>query len=111
MHLPPKSHRFIENQKDGLDTKVGERGIEISGGEKQRIGIGRALYNDPEILVFDEATNALDVDTEEKILDILLDLKSKKTIVFISHRKTILGICDKIFKVENNKVEELAKIG
>ena len=102
--------KFIENRKGGLHTKVGERGVKVSGGEKQRIGIGRALYNDPQILVLDEATSALDQDTEQKILSILLDSKFKKTIVFISHRKTIIEICDKIFKVENNKVEELVKI-
>ncbi len=99
--------KFLKNQSNGIKTKVGERGVKISGGEKQRIGISRALYNDPDILVFDEATSALDVETEKKILSILFSLKSKKTIIFITHRKNSLEICDKIFKIENSQVTKI----
>ena len=97
--------KFIDGLKNGLQTKVGERGIKISGGERQRIGIARALYNDPEILIFDEATSALDLDTESKILETLSKLKTKKTIIFITHRKSSLSICDKIFKIENSEIK------
>jgi ATP-binding cassette, subfamily B, bacterial PglK len=97
--------KFISGLKNGLDTKVGERGIKISGGEKQRIAIARALYNDPEILVLDEATSALDLDTENRVLEILLNLKDKKTIIFITHRKSGLSICDRVFKIENNEIK------
>lgn len=97
--------KFIDGLKNGLDTKVGERGVKISGGERQRIGIARALYNDPEILVFDEATSALDLDTESKILETLSKFKMEKTIIFITHRKFSLSICDRIFKIENNEIK------
>ena len=102
--------KFLKNQSNGIKTKVGERGVKISGGEKQRIGISRALYNDPDILVFDEATSALDVETEKKILSILFSLKSKKTIIFITHRKNSLEICDKIFKIENSQVTKVKNL-
>ena len=70
--------KFINNLENGIISVVGERGIKISGGERQRIGIARALYNDPEIIVFDEATSALDIETERKLLDTLLELKKQK---------------------------------
>ena len=97
--------KFVNNLKNGLETKVGERGVKISGGERQRIGIARALYNDPEILVFDEATSNLDLGTESKILETLLKLKMKKTIIFITHRQSSLSICDRVFKIENNEIK------
>ena len=99
--------KFISGLKNGLDTKVGERGIKISGGERQRIAIARALYNDPEILVLDEATSALDLDTENRVLEILLNLKDQKTIIFITHRKSSLSICDRVFKIENNEIKSI----
>jgi ABC-type bacteriocin/lantibiotic exporter with double-glycine peptidase domain len=71
----------------------------LSGGQKQRIGIARALYNNPEILILDEATSALDYLTEDKILNILKELKSKCTIIIVSHKKNTLKICDKIIKL------------
>ncbi len=100
---------FIKNLKDGLESRVGERGVKISGGEKQRIGIARALYNDPDILVFDEATSALDLDTEKKILETLIQFKKVKTVIIITHRKSSLNICDRVFKIENNKINEIKK--
>ena len=99
--------KFVSNLKNGLETKVGERGVKISGGEKQRIGIARALYNNPEILVFDEATSNLDLETESKILEILLNFKMKKTIIFITHRESGLNICDRVFRIENNAIKEI----
>ena len=101
--------KFINNLKYGINTIVGERGIKISGGEKQRIAIARALYNNPEILIFDEATSSLDLDTEKKILETLTKFKKVKTLIFITHRKSNLHIFDRIFKIENNEVEEIEK--
>ena len=101
--------KFISNLKKGVESKVGERGVKVSGGEKQRIGIARALYNNPEVLIFDEATSALDLNTESKILKMLLDLNRKKTIIFITHRKSSLNMCDRVFQIRDNKIEEIKK--
>ena len=92
---------FVNRLKLGLNTIVGERGVKISGGERQRIGIARALYNDPKILVFDEATSALDLETEKDILDTLLELKKDKTIIFITHRISSLKYCNKVYELKN----------
>ena len=97
---------FIKSLPDGLSTNVGEKGVKISGGQRQRIGIARALYNNPQILVLDEATNALDTATEEKFLNLINELKNQQnlTVVMITHRISTLNICNKIYKIENNKV-------
>ena len=97
---------FINQQRDGLDTFVGERGARISGGQLQRIAIARALYNDPEIIVFDEATNALDEDTEKEVMKILFELKGKKTILLISHSYQNLINCDKNFELVNGTLKQ-----
>ena len=96
--------KFINNLENGIISVVGERGIKISGGERQRIGIARALYNDPEIIVFDEATSALDIETERKLLDTLLELKKTKTIIFITHRTGNLSVFDQVYKLDKNKI-------
>ncbi|MDB0003607.1 ABC transporter ATP-binding protein/permease [Alphaproteobacteria bacterium] len=85
-------------------THVGELGKKISGGQRQRIGIARALYKNPEILVFDEATNALDVETEKNVMDTIFNLKGNKTIIIVSHKINILERCDKIYKFSNKKL-------
>ncbi len=95
---------FVNSLSDGLDTNVGEQGDKISGGQKQRIGLARALYNNPEVLIFDEATSALDNLTESKIIKSILKLKGTKTIIMVAHRVTSLKGCDKIFEVKNKKV-------
>jgi len=102
--------KFVNNLKNGLDTNVGEHGVKISGGEKQRIAIARALYNDPDILILDEATSSLDLDTEAKILETLVKFKKNKTMIFITHRTSSLGYCDRVFKIENNEIKEIKKI-
>lgn len=87
--------------KQGIDTLVGEGGIQLSGGQKQRIAIARALYGQPEVLVLDEATSALDDKTEKKIMDEIYKITKDKTLIIIAHRlSTILG-CDQIYKVKD----------
>jgi ABC-type bacteriocin/lantibiotic exporter with double-glycine peptidase domain len=95
---------FIEGLPDGLDSKVGESGIMLSGGQRQRIGIARALYNNPEILVFDEATSSLDKDTEKEVMKSIYKLVGQKTILIVAHRLSTLDKCDTIYNLESGKL-------
>lgn len=88
---------FVKILPAGIDTVVGERGARISGGERQRIGIARALYHDPEVLVMDEATSSLDNETEKAFMESVKGLSGKKTIILIAHRLTTIMNCDRIF--------------
>jgi ATP-binding cassette, subfamily B, bacterial PglK len=93
-----KISEFIENDLPSkYETVIGESGVRLSGGQKQRIGIARALYNDRQIIVLDEATNSLDVNTEDSIIDSILSVKKNKTIIMVTHRVQSLKKCDKIF--------------
>jgi ABC-type bacteriocin/lantibiotic exporter with double-glycine peptidase domain len=83
---------------------MGERGIRLSGGQKQRIGIARALYQNPSILVFDEAMNALDDYTEAEIMDAINLLKESSTIIIITHRLSTVQNCDCVYEIENGHV-------
>ena len=98
---------FINTLENGLDTEVGERGIQLSGGQKQRIGLARALYNDPDIMILDEATSALDTETENEVMKSIYSLKGKKTIVIIAHRHSTLKMADCIYKIIDNKILKL----
>ena len=100
---------FIESLQDNIHTKVGERGIQLSGGQIQRIGIARSLYNESDILIFDEATSALDVNTERKIIDSIYNLKGQKTIIFIAHRLTTVKRCDHIYLIDKGSVRAQGK--
>ena len=95
---------FLSTLKDGAETVVGEKGIRISGGQQQRIGIARALYRDPEILILDEATSSLDQATEKKIMESVNFLKKTKTLIVITHRLITVQNCDKIFMLDKGKV-------
>ena len=97
---------FVESLPEGLDTSVGERGVRISGGQRQRLGIARALYHNPQILVFDEATSALDTETETAIMEAIDKFHGKKTLIIIAHRLRTIENCDMIFKVEGGKITE-----
>ncbi len=95
---------FINNLPDKLETNVGNVGSKISGGQRQRIGIARSLYTEPEILILDEATNSLDIENENKIIDEIFENKSDKTVIIISHRHNNLHRFDKIYKIENGRI-------
>jgi len=95
---------FIENLEFGINSMVGERGIQLSGGQRQRIGIARALYNQPEILVFDEATSALDNKTEKEVMKSIFNLKSGKTIILVAHRLSTLSDADVVYEIKNNQI-------
>jgi len=95
---------FIKQQPKGINTIIGERGIRISGGQKQRLAIARALYSNKEILLLDEATNALDEEIERKIINNLKSYLLDKTIIIISHRKSIIKNIDNLIEVKNNTV-------
>jgi len=87
---------FVARLPAGLDTVIGERGARISGGERQRIAVARALYRDPSILIFDEATASLDNQTEQSLTDTIEALKGQKTLLVIAHRLTTVERCDRI---------------
>ena len=95
---------FISNLANGLSTQVGENGSKLSGGQIQRIGIARALYFNPEILILDEITSSLDSNTEEQILNVIKNLKNEITIILITHKTSAMVICDEIFEVNNKKI-------
>ena len=95
---------FIKGLPDGVDTIVGENGIQLSGGQRQRIGIARAIYHDVDFLVFDEATSSLDGVSEKKIMDAIKNLSGQKTILIIAHRLSTLKNCNIIYFMDNGKI-------
>ncbi|MEL7011302.1 MAG: ABC transporter ATP-binding protein, partial [Cyanobacteria bacterium J06588_4] len=97
-------NEVVERLPMGLNTVVGERGVLLSGGQRQRVGIARALYHEKEILVFDEATAALDNETESLITDATKALSGSKTIIIIAHRLSTIEHCDRIYQLENGQV-------
>ena len=90
---------FVSSLKNQFQTKVGERGVALSGGQIQRIGIARELYRKPTLILLDEATSALDNETEKDFLNCLKNLNKDMTILFVSHRKTALSECNKIINL------------
>ena len=95
---------FIENELGSYNKYVGEKGIKLSGGQLQRIGIARALYKESSLLVMDEATSALDSDTEKKIINSIINLKNKPTIIMIAHKYNTLSNCNRIIQIENGRI-------
>ena len=95
------------SQSSYIDSVLGENGLQVSGGEKQRIGIARALYYDRKIFIFDEATNALDENTEVGILENLRENLKDKIVIFISHKSTTLKFCDKIFNFSKGELKQI----
>ena len=95
---------LVKSAENGLDTFVGERGVQLSGGQRQRVGIARALYHDPEVIIFDEATSALDGITEKIIMDAIHYFGGDKTILMIAHRLQTVQECDLIYFIEAGQV-------
>ena len=101
---------FIESTKYGYNSLVGERGILLSGGQIQRVGIARAFYRNSKIIFFDEATSSLDSNTEIKVMNTIHKQNSDITIVLIAHRLSTLSECNKIFHLKNSKINILNSI-
>ena len=99
---------FIEGTSEGYSTFVGERGVRLSGGQLQRIGIARALYKDASILIFDEATSALDNLTEDSVMTAIDSLDDSLTVVMVAHRISTLQNCDRIISIEKGIVSSMA---
>ena len=99
-------NRFVSELDDGYNTFLGERGLRLSGGQRQRVGIARALYNQPEILIFDESTNSLDEKTEQEFMRGIYNFQDNKTIIIISHKKSIIKNCEYIYSLNNGRLSE-----
>ena len=97
---------MIINLPNGLDTKIGENGVRLSGGQNKRISIARIFYHNKDIVIMDEATSSLDVETEKNIIDQFGLLKGKKTVIFITHKEKTLKYCDTIFEIKNQQLIE-----
>ena len=95
---------FVDTLPQGIETKLGERGVRLSGGQRQRVAIARAFYHGRNVLVMDEATSALDHETESEIVEEIKRLKGKKTIIVIAHRLTTVQHCDRIYYLEKGKI-------
>ena len=100
---------FVSSLPEKEMTKVGDRGIRISGGQKQRLGIARAMYFSPSVLILDEPTSALDKENETKIINDLYKLSSKNSIIIVTHKLSVLGNCNKIFEIGEGKITEKIK--
>ena len=96
---------LVSELPNGLDTVVGERGVRLSGGQRQRVGIARALYHNPQVLVMDEATAALDNETEAGVMAAVEQLSGEKTLIIIAHRFNTIENCDQLFYLEGGKLE------
>ena len=100
---------FVEGLPEGLDTGIGERGVQLSGGQRQRIAIARALYNEPDIIVLDEATAALDNETEDAVMESIEALQKVKTLIIVAHRLTTIRKCDVIYEIAGGKAIQRSK--
>ncbi|MEO0107373.1 MAG: ABC transporter ATP-binding protein [candidate division WOR-3 bacterium] len=96
---------FIKNSPDGYNGLIGERGLKLSGGEKQRMAIARALLNEAKILVLDDATSNLDADTEKKLIQHIVEIQGM-TVIIVSHRLSILSMCDYVYVLDKGKIVE-----
>ena len=95
---------FVKELPNGLDTMIGENGVRFSGGQRQRIGIARALYHEPKVLIMDEATAALDNETEYNLISSIENLSEKCTIIWVAHRVSTVKNCDLIFFLNHGRM-------
>ena len=100
-------HQYIDKQPQKYNTFVGEGGSNLSGGQRQRLAIARALYRDSQVIILDEATSSLDVNTESDILKLVTKLKGKITFLIIAHKINTLSICDRILKIKSGRIEKI----
>ena len=94
----------VEKMPDGIDTLVGQNGTTVSGGQRQRIALARALYKDFEILIMDEATAALDIETEKAVIDSIRQMKGNKTLLMVTHHLSLADECEHVYRIENQKL-------
>lgn len=99
-----KLDTFINSLTDGLNTIIGENGVRLSGGQRQRLGIARALYHEPEVLILDEATSSLDAETEKEVSSAIEAMSGKKTMIIIAHRLSTIQKCDRIYYMKNGTI-------
>ena len=95
---------LVASLPEGIETVVGERGVRLSGGQRQRIGIARALYNNPDVLVLDEATSSLDTETEHGVMQAVQALQGEKTVIIVAHRLSTVEYCDRLYRLENARI-------
>jgi len=98
---------FVKKLPSKYNTLVGDRGTKISGGQAQKIGIARALYNNPDILILDEFNSSLDIQSENLIIKNFYQLKKYMTILIISHKKSITKSCDNVFQIKNKILKKI----
>ena len=98
-------NEFIKTLPEGYTSMVGERGVKLSGGQVQRLGIARALYKDSNLLILDEATSALDYETEKNIMRSIENLPKSITLIMIAHRLSTLKSCDRVFNIDKGKIK------
>ena len=100
------ANEFIDMLPEGYQTIVGEKGVKLSGGQRQRLAIARAIYLNPPVLIFDEATSSLDANSEKMVHNAIKSLQGKKTIIVVAHRLVTLANADYIYVMENGKINE-----
>ena len=101
-----QAHEFVRDLPDGYDTEIGERGVKLSGGQRQRVAIARALLNDPEIIIFDEATSDVDTETEDRIQESIEQLVADRTAFVIAHRLSTIRDADRIVVMDDGEIVE-----
>lgn len=99
-----KLSKILDNLPNGLDSKIGEQGLKLSGGQRQKIALARTLYLEPRIIIFDESTSSLDKYSEEDFIEVVKEIKKDKIIIFISHNVNLARHFEKIYKMENSQV-------
>ncbi|MFM8507672.1 MAG: ATP-binding cassette domain-containing protein [Actinomycetota bacterium] len=102
---------FVTSLPEGWDTEVGERGVRLSGGQRQRLGIARALYANPQVIVLDEATSALDDITEKEIVDSFREIARDHTLIVVAHRTSTLRYCNRLVRLESGRIVQEGSFG